>query len=409
MSGKYTLPLFVFLSLLFVGCPSKGPEANPKKSGAAVTDSTEKNPRGVVHKTKPYDEKTQRDIDSLLAHMADAYKRSDSRRPRTTASRYFMLKRESQRTARAWPSVEPTAYSLNLFQENKWFLSGFDDWMDLLNLYYRARRDEAYEDQIKLYPDCPVLVTEGDSWFQFPVDQVQEAVGEEKVDDVVDHLSKSFPIKSFDNAGHTAEKMADELEFKNFVDQGKGSVLIISAGGNDILGDPLDDVLVENPAGGSNPSNYIDSVVYSNLLDGVMSNYAILVQSIDSNFPVLIHCYGYMQPGNVPENPVTAEILEAKILPVLIDKKILDGALQMAVVRLLTDHLADRLKQFAQDFANVHLINVLQEIDADPDAHWFDEIHPTTDGAKILADAIVQHLSTHGPTGSPCPPDPPNP
>ena len=70
----------------------------------------------------------------------------------------------------------------------------------------------------------PVLVSEGDSWFQYPI----------KLEDTIDHLyAKGFAVRSLDAAGDTLENMLKDREYVDAIGEAKASIFLFSAGGND--------------------------------------------------------------------------------------------------------------------------------------------------------------------------------
>src|SRR5262245_36745626 len=68
------------------------------------------------------------------------------------------------------------------------------DWANSLS---RLRRQDEFRARLADGDSRPVLVSEGDSWFQFPI----------FLDDVIDQLSNRFNIWSVDAAGDTLQNM----------------------------------------------------------------------------------------------------------------------------------------------------------------------------------------------------------
>ena len=67
------------------------------------------------------------------------------------------------------------------------------------NRLARLRRRWAFEAKISEGYAGPIIVSEGDSWFQFPI----------LLDDTIDNLARDYAIRSLDAAGDTLEKGKD--------------------------------------------------------------------------------------------------------------------------------------------------------------------------------------------------------
>ena len=99
---------------------------------------------------------------------------------------------------------------------------------DALNWNSRKGRYQKYKRFKRQNPTHAKIVSEGDSWFQHPL-----------VFDVIDHLLDWFPIYSLGAGGDTLRNMHTKPgRLLKAINQESPSILLISAGGNDILGDP---------------------------------------------------------------------------------------------------------------------------------------------------------------------------
>jgi len=72
-----------------------------------------------------------------------------------------------------------------------------ESMMGLASSFFRRRRQRRFRKQIKAKPDTSVLVSEGDSWFQFPL----------LIKETIDHLCEDYAIWSVGAAGDTAANM----------------------------------------------------------------------------------------------------------------------------------------------------------------------------------------------------------
>ena len=71
------------------------------------------------------------------------------------------------------------------------------------------------------------IVSEGDSWFQYPF----------LLDDVIDQLFDQFAIFSLDAAGDLLQDMKKQDELSGAITAEQPQVVLLSGGGNDLLGD----------------------------------------------------------------------------------------------------------------------------------------------------------------------------
>ena len=118
--------------------------------------------------------------------------------------------------------------------------------MDVLNKEERAARHDAY---IKSIQDrsCagrPIIVAEGDSWFQFPGRWFVRLLGLrwihiDAVKDILDHLiaGKRYCVHSLAAGGDWLIKMLRANDYVEPLSRIEPDVFLISGGGNDLLGD----------------------------------------------------------------------------------------------------------------------------------------------------------------------------
>jgi hypothetical protein len=96
-------------------------------------------------------------------------------------------------------------------------LSGANSWA-------RMRRLQQFNDRVADNYKGPIIVSESDSWFQFPI----------LVDDIIDHLlEEGYAIRSVDAAGDTLANMLKEGEYLDAIRETGASIFLFSAGGND--------------------------------------------------------------------------------------------------------------------------------------------------------------------------------
>lgn len=276
----------------------------------------------------------------------------------------------------------------------------------------RLRREGAVKLRLAKNDTRPFLVSEGDSWFQFPV----------LIDEVIDHLGRDFTIASSGAAGDTADNMVSgkvgrggsEYLSQLWKHRSRVAAFLFSAAGNDIIGE---DVLagdatpvlrkILRPPQVANPGviDVINITEMRRRLDKLEQTYRTVVSNVrrlDSSdrpshlpsfqkLPILIHGYDYPFPY-----PTTPEIGgEEKRNPIYAAKDqwlgsayehhgISDPELRRKVMLFLIDQLYEMMTEVAgnSQHTNVWLVDCRGTLTKVSD--WNDEIHGTTDGfAKI--------------------------
>ncbi|TBD24988.1 caspase family protein [Rhizobium ruizarguesonis] len=209
----------------------------------------------------------------------------------------------------------------------------------------------------------PILVSEGDSWFQYPF----------KLTDVIDDLMQRYAVFSLDAAGDTLSNMFREAEYMEAIANTGASIFLFSGGGNDIvaggnLAAHLSDFdPAKSPAAHLRPS-------FNLVLDEAIGIYSKLVRQVAQKFPnlqIICHGYDYTVPANGPwlGKPMAS-------------RNITDPALQKAIARVMVDRFNERLALLQASSARLHYIDCRNTVQQD---EWYDELHPTNDGYRKVA------------------------
>lgn len=282
-----------------------------------------------------------------------------------------------------------------------------EDAMKIGNGLARFRRKMQFKRRLA-QEDLPVLVSEGDSWFQFPV----------LIREVIDNLKDDYLIWSVGAAGDTAQNMVfnslgkRRTEYMRALRKQKKRVrgFLFSAAGNDVIGEDPDtkkpvlfDLLREFRPGTTEPEDLIDQQKLTEVLAFLERAYRKVFTEIRAEpgfeqLPIFIHAYDYPFPypwgDNDPRSPLWAENDQWLGRP-LNDRGIEDPNLRRGVIKVLIDRLYDRFGTLAQQFEAVSVVDcrgAMPQVD-----DWADEIHGTSKGFKAVAgrfkDAITPALS----------------
>lgn len=264
------------------------------------------------------------------------------------------------------------------------------DWANSLS---RLRRQDEFRARLAQGDRRPVLVSEGDSWFQFPI----------FLDDVIDQLSNRFNVWSVDAAGDTLQNMVlDNAEYMQALRQNAGSVraFLLSGAGNDIVGEDRSgrSVLAEvlRPFQAGRPAAwYIETEALARKLRFIEDCYRQVLTNVAAEFPslpVICHGYDYAIPGGQPgdpRNPFWAG--QDKWLGSVLASTlgIRDGTLQREIIKLLIDRLNERIRGLCGGNVAGGAFRTAWHVDVRGIVNslslWADELHPTNDGFEQVA------------------------
>jgi len=262
------------------------------------------------------------------------------------------------------------------------------------------RRQQKFKKRVKKGEKLPIIVSEGDSWFQFPL----------IIKDVVDQLKSDYLIYSVGAAGDTAQNMVFGpegskkteylLALRELRDTGhEVSGFMFSAAGNDIIGeDPatgtsaLQGIVKDFNGDVNDITGHINFSEFIKRLNFLQTAYLKVISSIRSepglhHIPIFIHGYDYVFPYKWTDdrrNPFYAKKKEWLGEP-LDARGILDINLRRNIIKFLLDRLYEMLNDLSLDSQQTK-VWVVDCRNAMPDvSDWNDEIHGTNAGFKKVA------------------------
>ena len=243
-----------------------------------------------------------------------------------------------------------------------------------------------------------LLVAEGDSWFDYPGSDILDVL-----DDV-----HGFEVHKVAKAGDTAEQMAYQdwqlAEFLRVIEKlaAKGEeprAILLSAGGNDVAGNPFEALL--NFANAPNPG--LNDVIANEFIEGrVQLAYVRIISAITTvcrdrfgkAIPVVTHGYDYAVPdgrGVLWLGPWLAPGFRAK------------GYLDMGTRRAIVVELIDRFNVMMgrmgslPDLSHVHHVDLRGRVPNAPDVYrdwWANELHPSDAGFREVSRRFADVLGT---------------
>ncbi|MFN7979219.1 MAG: GDSL-type esterase/lipase family protein [Vicinamibacterales bacterium] len=245
-----------------------------------------------------------------------------------------------------------------------------------------------------------LLIAEGDSWFDYPLNDVLSMLEDEH----------GFDVESVAHKGDTVEDMAYGVgQFDDFarlleklLRQGRvPDAILLSGGGNDIAGEEFA-LLVNHVLSGLPPLNadIVRGVIdvrlrnaYTFLLSGVTE---IAKRYLDRPIPILLHGYDYAIPDGRGFLGGWGFLPGPWLQPGLHQKGYVNLTANRAIVRDLIDAFNVMLQQVSgmAQFGHVKYVDLRKTLSqsASYKDDWANELHPTKDGFRAVAAKIAQQI-----------------
>lgn len=245
--------------------------------------------------------------------------------------------------------------------------------MGLANWFMKRRRHRTYRRRIRDGWTKPRIVSEGDSWFQYPT----------SLQDIIDHLMKDHLILSLGAAGDELSDMIRQNEILLNIDAEGSKALLLSAGGNDLFDKGQLEDLVETPFPGAEAEDLVGPTLDA-FLAHIKGQYLGLLRRVHAAFPhvhILVHGYG-------PAFPRGGSWIAKPLTRAGVPKAIQHDVVKLILVRF-NAMLAD-LAQSPEFHGKLGHIDVT-DIGTRPD-QWHDEIHLDSPTYALVADRFRAEL-----------------
>ena len=247
------------------------------------------------------------------------------------------------------------------------------------------------------------LLTEGDSWFDYPV--YGDAVNALK------HLG--YKVENVAHFGDTLESMAyqddqllrlSEKAADMAQDRKVPRAILLSAGGNDLIHEFQVYINHHNSNLGPVNAALIEALFTERLLPAAIHWISAAQEISRSNFgkalPVLVHGYGPPVPDGrgYPilglAGPWLKPVFDEKGWPVIDDNRLVMSHL----IEILNDRVMQQLPKYFPDGAVVYVdLRKALPTGGDYKHYWNDEMHPTPAGFEAVGkifDVAIQKLAT---------------
>ncbi len=248
---------------------------------------------------------------------------------------------------------------------------------DLGNFLDNLRRKRKFKRAKQRMPDKPILVAEGDSWFLYPF----------LVKDIIDHLMDHFPVRSLAAAGDTLENYKKEGQLLKEVVEIQPKYVLISGGGNDIIGPDIKKILTENASPNQIPTYYLNDT-YTSQMAKLKALYEYFIGELKKHKSVqqvFLHGYDYIRTDHSKKFTE-----DGWVNKYMLEKGIHQASDREKVIRFLIDGFNQLLADLSQDDPFVTYLDLRTQVTKD---QWFDEIHPNDEGFKALGDTFLSAIN----------------
>ena len=245
---------------------------------------------------------------------------------------------------------------------------------------------EAYLKKLSSSPSRRGIVTEGDSWFAFPLASRPNVISK-----LVKRLGNKAAWLRLEANGDEARSMLSgeqwEKLYRVFTSTNfRCDMILLSAGGNDIVGRCLLPLLKQKEPW-MTWRDCIQEFRVENRLNQIEGAYHELLALRDEFQPnawVFAHDYDRVVPVNRPIRLWPFKI-GPWMYPYLLTRQISEPSDQIAIMDYLLDAFASRLRKIEQMYSRFYYVKTQGTLTVE---EWGDEIHPTDEGFTKISEKI---------------------
>lgn len=252
-----------------------------------------------------------------------------------------------------------------------------DSWVvKQLNKIYNTIRRRRFRRQRK--NGGPIVVAEGDSWFLYPRPGVK---------DTLDYIMNEYAVFSLADAGDDVADYIKNNELINKVGEIKPDFVLISGGGNDVLGSEIRSMLRKNVGNVQSVKDYINEDILDakmNFLDESYRMFFSKIKLLVPNVKIFIHGYDYI-PGDRDKKIIE----KGWANKYMIEAGINNPKDRDHVIHFLVDRFNTILKGYEDEFNFVGYVNNRKTVAYH---EWMDEIHPNNIGYGKVAGNFLKKM-----------------
>ncbi len=245
-----------------------------------------------------------------------------------------------------------------------------------------------------------VLLAEGDSWFDYPFNDVLKVLEDRHGFDVESVAHRGDTIEEMAYGGGQLEDFVRRLE-KLLRRHIVPKAILVSGGGNDVAGRELAMLLnhAASPLPGLN-EGMVDSVIEDRIRTAVITILnavsTVCQEKLRDPLPIVIHGYDYVVPDGRGFwggwGPFPGPWLE----PSFREKGFDDLVERIDLMATLIDRINSMLQEVVdmEAFPQVHYLDLRNTLSAGADYKdwWANELHPTKKGFRKVADIFAKEI-----------------
>jgi lysophospholipase L1-like esterase len=250
-------------------------------------------------------------------------------------------------------------------------------------------------------PTAGVLIAEGDSWFDYPMQDVLRLLEDDHLFDVESVAHKGDCVEDMAHSPGQFEEFARRLE-KLLRDGKQPRAILLSGGGNDIAGDEF--AILLNHAASTLPA--INEDIVRGVIDVRLKEaYASIISALTTiatsflgrPIPIVTHGYDYPVPDGRGFLGGFWKLPGPWLQPGFRKK----GHDDLRKNTLLIGQLIDRFNKVLSEvsaipqFAHVHYLDLRGTLkhDASYKKHWANELHPNATGFDLVTKKFAALIS----------------
>lgn len=249
-----------------------------------------------------------------------------------------------------------------------------------------------FEESRDRHPDWPVIFSEGDSWFSFPIHA-----------NIVDHLDemagRKLSLMRLEKSGDKALTMIhgrQKAKLATYMERYQPQALLFSGGGNDVVGADLRPLLRTWQPGMDWRRCIHDGQLGLRMmqLEAAYRELALIRDEAAPKCRIYTHGYDYAVPDGrkarlwgISVGPWMKKYFE--------EKKIRDADVQKRIIRFLIDEFGRTLLRVGQASSRFTIVRTRRILEHPAD--WNDELHPSRDGFERIAESFRAKLKVQFP------------
>jgi hypothetical protein len=238
------------------------------------------------------------------------------------------------------------------------------------------------------------LLTEGDSWFDYPPHP-----------NIVDWLEAEgqWAIKRLEKSGDTIDNIASNTNLgvlNTIARKEKPECILLSGGGNDLLV-PIPErpdlklffrlLLDFDPT--RTPAAHLNPIPWNIKKTEIRLAYERLIGALGSLAPIIVHGYDYLIASGERVKYDGFRLAGPWILPSMEAHNIVDPLFQREILGAMIDEFNQVLQALERTFPT-SVIYVDLRGTLDPNRDWMNELHPTEQGFRMLEQKLARAIRT---------------